>query len=204
MLFRSLGWESTPVAEGVFFSKAAMVTFGGAYAVLPYVAQQAVVKYGWLSQGQMMSGLGLAETTPGPLIMVLQFVGFVGGWQHPGGLAPWQAATLGAAVTTWATFVPCFMFVFLGGPHVESLREQPRVSAALTGITAAVVGVMLNLMVWFGWHTLWPHGWAAGLDGFAAVVAVGALLAMERWKVGLIPTIAACALLGLARGVMFP
>ena len=197
-----IGWRSTPFAEGIFFSKAALVTFGGAYAVLPYVAQQAVEKYGWLTHGQMMSGLGFAETTPGPLIMVLQFVGFLGGWQHPGTLAPWQAATLGALITTWATFVPCFLFVFLGAPHIEQLRDQPRISAALNAITAAVVGVILNLTVWFAWHALWPGGWQAGaalagLDGFVAVVGVAAFLAMERFKAPLIPTIGVCAALGL-------
>ncbi len=197
-----LGWQSTPFVEGVFFSKAALVTFGGAYAVLPYVAQQAVENYGWLSHAQMMSGLGFAETTPGPLIMVLQFVGFLGGWQHPGALAPWQAATLGALITTWATFLPCFLFVFLGAPHVEALRTQPRLSAALNGITAAVVGVILNLTVWFAWHALWPAGWRASeslgrMDGFVAAVAIGAFVAVDRGKVGLIPAIGLCAVLGL-------
>ena len=205
----SMGWHSTPFIEGVFFSKAALVTFGGAYAVLPYVAQQAVEKYGWLTHGQMMSGLGFAETTPGPLIMVLQFVGFIGGWQHPVALAPWQAATLGALITTWATFVPCFLFVFLGAPHIEQLRDQPRISAALNAITAAVVGVILNLTVWFAWHALWPAGWRsgtalAGMDGFVAVVGVGAFVAMERFKSGLIPTIGTCAALGLVWRVVIP
>src|SRR6185369_10757518 len=138
-----LGGTSTLATQGMFFSQVAVITFGGAYAILPYVAQQAVEHFGWLSGTQMMSGLALAETTPGPLIMVLQFVGFVGGWQHPGPFPPWLAATLGAALTTWVTFVPCFLFVFLGGPHVETLRARPAVSAALTGITAAVVGVIL-------------------------------------------------------------
>jgi chromate transporter len=197
-----LGWGSTPFTEGLFFSQAALVTFGGAYAVLPYVAQQAVEKYGWLTHGQMMSGLGFAETTPGPLIMVLQFVGFIGGWQHPGALVPWQAATLGALITTWATFVPCFLFVFLGAPHIEQLHDQPRLSAALNSITAAVVGVILNLTVWFGWHALWPAGRRpgvslAGMDAFVAFTGIGAFVALERFKTGLIPTIGVCAVLGL-------
>jgi chromate transporter len=197
-----LGWKSTIFAEGVFFSQAAMVTFGGAYAVLPYVAQQAVEKFGWLTHAQMMGGLALAETTPGPLIMVLQFVGFVAGWQHPGNLEPWQAATLGAAITTWATFVPCFLFVFLGAPHVEHLRTRPALGAAMTGITAAVVGVILNLTVWFGWHALWPGGWKGGtilggLDGFVAVMAVIALVALERFKIGAMWVIGGCAVAGL-------
>ncbi len=190
-----LGWASTGFKQGVFFSQAALVTFGGAYAVLPYVAQQAVENFGWLSHPQMMTGLALAETTPGPLIMVLQFVGFVGGWQsHPEGMSDLMGATIGALITTWATFVPCFLFVFLGAPHVENLRTQPRLGAALTAITAAVVGVILNLGVKFSIHALWPAG---QFDWFIAVVAVAAFVAMQRFKAGLIPTIGACAVLGL-------
>ena len=191
-----LGWGSTAFAQGVFFSKAALVTFGGAYAVLPYVAQQAVEKFAWLSHPQMMSGLGLAETTPGPLIMVLQFVGFVGGWQHPGSLSPLAGATVGALITTWATFLPCFLFVFIGAPHVEQLRNQPRLGAAMTAITAAVVGVILNLGVKFSTDALWPQTGRA-FDAFVAVVAVLAFVAMEKFKIGLMPTIGVCALLGL-------
>ncbi len=197
-----LGWEGIHFQEGLFFSKAALVTFGGAYAVLPYVAQMTVVKFGWLSQTQMMAGLGLAETTPGPLIMVLQFVGFVAAWQHPGNLPPLAAGVLGAAVTTWVTFLPCFLFVFLGAPHVESLRKLPAIAAGLTGITAAVVGVILNLAVWFAWHALWPV--AGGFDGFVAVVAVAAWVALERFKIGVIPVLVASAGLGMARVVIFP
>ena len=190
-----LGWGSTAFQQGTFFSQAALVTFGGAYAVLPYVAQQAVENFHWLSHPQMMTGLALAETTPGPLIMVLQFVGFVGGWQsHPVGMSPLAGATIGALITTWVTFVPCFLFVFLGAPHVENLRTQPRLGAALTAITAAVVGVILNLGVKFSIHALWPAG---QFDWFIAVVAVAAFVAMQRFKAGLIPTIGACALLGL-------
>ena len=191
-----LGWGSTAFAQGVFFSKAALVTFGGAYAVLPYVAQQAVEKFAWLSHSQMMSGLGLAETTPGPLIMVLQFVGFVGGWQHPGSLPPLAAATVGALITTWATFLPCFLFVFIGAPHVEQLRNQPRLGAAMTAITAAVVGVILNLGVKFATDALWPHP-APTFDAFVAVVALLAFVSMQKFKAGLLPTIGVCALLGL-------
>jgi len=190
-----LGWASTQAQQGLFFSQAALVTFGGAYAVLPYVAQQAVEKYAWLSHPQMMSGLALAETTPGPLIMVLQFVGFVGGWQHPGTLSPLAGAALGSFITTWVTFLPCFLFIFLGGPHIEQLRDQPRLSAALTAITAAVVGVILNLSVQFGSHAL---GLATGsLDVFVAVVAVAAFVAMERFKAGIMPVIGICAVVGL-------
>jgi chromate transporter len=191
-----LGWGSTAAQQGLFFSKAALVTFGGAYAVLPYVAQQAVESHGWLSHPQMMSGLALAETTPGPLIMVLQFVGFVGGWQHPGLLSPLAGATLGALITTWTTFLPCFLFIFLGAPHIEQLGEQPRLSAALTAITAAVVGVILNLGVKFTTHALWPEP-AHAFDAFVAVVAVVAFVAMQRFKLGLMPAIGGCATLGL-------
>ena len=189
------GWKGIHFQEGLFFSKAALVTIGGAYAVLPYVAQMTVEKFGWLAQTQMMAGLGLAETTPGPLIMVLQFVGFVAAWQNPGDLSPLAAGTLGALVTTWVTFLPCFLFVFLGAPHVEGLRERPGLSTALSGITAAVVGVILNLAIWFAWHAVAP---ATGkFDYFVAVVAVGAWIAMERFKIGVIPTLGACAVLGM-------
>lgn len=191
-----LGWDSTAAQQGTFFSKAALVTFGGAYAVLPYVAQQAVETHAWLSHEQMMAGLALAETTPGPLIMVLQFVGFVGGWQNPGNLTPLGAATLGAAITTWVTFLPCFLFVFLGAPYIEKLGEQTRLSAALTAITAAVVGVILNLGVKFAIHAMWPDPDRV-FDPFVAVVAVAAFVAMQRFKIGLMPVIGACALLGL-------
>ncbi|RYD32100.1 MAG: chromate transporter [Verrucomicrobiaceae bacterium] len=191
-----LGWSGVHFQEGWFFSKAALVTFGGAYAVLPYVSQMTVDHYGWLTQRQMMAGLGLAETTPGPLIMVLQFVGFAAAWQHPpDGWSPLAAATLGALVTTWVTFVPCFLFVFLGAPHVETLRNRPRISTMMTVMTAAVVGVILNLAVWFTWHSLWPGG--GSFDFFAAVVAVASWVAMERFKAGIIPTLAACAGLGI-------
>lgn len=196
-----LGWDGTAFRQGVFFSKAALVTFGGAYAVLPYVAQQAVETHAWLSHEQMMAGLALAETTPGPLIMVLQFVGFAGGWQHPGELSPIGAATLGAFITTWATFLPCFLFVFLGAPHVDHLRRRPRLGAALMGITAAVVGVIGNLGVTFARQALWPES-GGGLDGFVLVVAVAAFVAMERFRVGDLPVIGACAAIGLAWGFL--
>ncbi len=190
-----LGWDGIHFKEGLFFSKAALVTIGGAYAVLPYVAQMTVEKFGWLAQTQMMAGLGLAETTPGPLIMVLQFVGFVAAWQNPGDLSPLAAGTLGALVTTWVTFLPCFLFVFLGAPHVEGLRDRPGLSTALTGITAAVVGVILNLAIWFAWHAMAPAG--GSFDYFVGVVAIGAWVAIERFKIGVIPTLAACAVLGM-------
>jgi chromate transporter len=196
-----LGRDGIHFQQGLFFSKAALVTIGGAYAVLPYVAQMAVEHYGWLAKRQMMAGLGLAETTPGPLIMVLQFVGFVAAWQHPGGLPPLAAAALGAAITTWVTFLPCFLFVFLGAPHVEGLRERPALAAALTAITAAVVGVILNLAVSFSRDALWPVA-GGGIDLFVALAALAAWLAMERFKLGVIPVLAACAAAGLLRSLV--
>jgi len=196
------GWHGTLFQEGVFFSKAALVTFGGAYAVLPYVAQEAVGTYGWLTPPQMMAGLGLAETTPGPLIMVLQFVGFVGAWQHPGSLPPLAAATAGAAITTWATFLPCFLFIFLGAPHIERLRHARPLAAALSAITAAVVGVMLNLAVWFAWHALIPS--PGRLDLFALLAAIIFFIGIQRFKWGIIPVIAAACLLGVCYRALLP
>jgi chromate transporter len=153
----AFGRDSVFVDEGLFFSWTAVITFGGAYAVLSYVAQQAVVHYGWLGAGEMVRGLALAETTPGPLIMVVQFVAFVGAYRDPGSLNPWVAAVLGALLTTWVTFVPCYLFVLLGAPYVERLRSNRSLSAALTGITAAVVGVIANLAVYFALHTLFAE-----------------------------------------------
>ena len=189
------GWDSALVQEGFFFSKAAMVTFGGAYAVLPYVGQQAVEHYGWLTAPQMLDGLGLAETTPGPLIMVVQFIGFQGGWNHPGNLAPLWAGTLGACITTWTTFVPCFLWIFLGAPYIEQLRSNRRLASILASVTAAVVGVVLNLTVWFGLHVFHP---ARGvIDWWAVAVAVVAFVALRRFKVGIIPVVIASGTLGL-------
>lgn len=196
------GWDGVHFQEGVFFSKAALVTFGGAYAVLPYVAQQAVETHGWLGHADMMAGLGLAESTPGPLIMVLQFVGFVGGWNGAGEMSPLASAALGAAITTWVTFLPCFLFVFLGGPHVEGLRARPALAAALAGITAAVAGVIASLAVWFAWHSLRPQ--PGEFDYFVPVVAVAAWIAMERLKCGVIPTLAAAAALGIVWHTLGP
>jgi len=185
-LFAQLGW---------FFSKAAVVTFGGAYAVLPYVGQQAVEHYHWITPGQMLDGLAFAETTPGPLIMVLQFVGFLTGWRQPGALAPLGAATLGAAMTTWVTFVPTYLFILIGAPYVERLRGEVRLSAALAAVTAAVVGVILNLAVWFALQVVFPAH--AAVDWFALVVGVAALVALERFKVEIIPVVLAGGALGL-------
>jgi chromate transporter len=204
-----LGYDDTLFKQGIFFSKAAMVTFGGAYAVLPYVSQQAVEHYAWLNAGQMLDGLGLAETTPGPLIMVLQFVGFLGGWHQPGQLSPLLAATLGAGITTWTTFVPCFLWIFLGAPHIEQLRGNLKLSTALSAITAAVVGVVLNLAVWFGLHVLFPTTTenatilVRNLDWFVVVVTVVAFFGMTKLKWSIIPVVLGAGVLGLVHKAVF-
>ncbi|MGX7876529.1 chromate efflux transporter [Mesorhizobium sp. ORM6] len=198
----------------VFFSKMAVVTFGGAYAVLAYVAQQAVITYGWLKPGEMLDGLGMAETTPGPLIMVTQFVGFMGAFRAPGTLNPLVAATLGGLLTTWVTFTPCFLWIFLGAPYIEKLRSNKALSAALATITAAVVGVILNLAVWFALHVLFrelheSHGFGMSVDVPvpssvnipSLVLTLGALLAVFRFKVGMLPVLAVCSVLGLLYGL---
>ena len=190
-----LGTQHTIFREGIFFSKAALVTFGGAYAVLPYVSQQAVENYQWLGPGQMLDGLGLAETTPGPLIMVLQFVGFLGAWHQPGNLTPLLAATLGAFITTWTTFVPCFLWIFLGAPYVEKLRGNESLTSALSTVTAAVVGVILNLAVWFGLHVIFPT--TGHVDWFAFTVCAIAFVGMLRWQWNIVPVVLGSGLLGL-------
>ncbi len=190
-----LGRDHTLFREGVFFSKAAMVTFGGAYAVLPYVAQQAAENYHWLRPGQMMDGLGLAETTPGPLIMVVQFVGFLGAWNQPMGLSRFTAATLGALLTTWVTFVPCFLWIFLGAPHIEQMRGNTKLTSSLSAVTAAVVGVVLNLAVWFAIHAMLPN--AQSVDWFLVVLSIACFIVMTRWKWEIIPVVLVSALAGL-------
>jgi len=193
------GWGSALSQMGWFFTKAALLTFGGAYAVLPYVYQGAVDHYGWLTATQMIDGLALGETTPGPLIMVVAFVGFVGAWTKAAlgtgafALAGW----LGATVATFFTFLPSFLFILLGGPLVESTHGDLRFTAPLTGITAAVVGVILNLAAFFAWHVLWPAGFGGRFDAFSLVVGVAALAALWRYKVGIIPVIFACGAAGL-------
>ncbi|HEX9759687.1 MAG TPA: chromate efflux transporter [Candidatus Acidoferrales bacterium] len=189
------GGDDVLFTEGVFFSKTAMVTFGGAYAVLSYIAQMAVEEFQWIAPGQMLDGLGLAESTPGPLIMVTQFVGFLGAWNHAGDLPPIVAGTLGALITTWVTFLPCFLWIFLGAPFIEQLRDSRRATAAMSVVTAAVVGVILNLAVYFARHVLLPEG---RLDAFATVLAVAALGVLLRWKSAMIPVLGAGALLGAA------
>lgn len=189
------GFDHVLFKQGLFFSKAAMMTFGGAYAVLPYVSQQAVENFGWVSAPQMLDGLGLAETTPGPLIMVLQFVGFLGGWKFPEPLSPLETATLGAFITTWTTFLPCFLWIFLGAPHIEQMRGNAKLTAALSAITAAVVGVVLNLAVWFGLHVLIPPG--APLNWFGIVVSTVAFAGIVKWKWDVIPVVLGAGALGL-------
>ena len=195
-----LGWQNVLVEEAVFFSKAAMVTFGGAYAVLPYVAQQAVERFGWLSASQMVDGLGLAETTPGPLIMVVLFVGFLAGWHDPLPFTPLGMATAGALMTTWVTFVPCFMWIFLGAPHVERLYGNQRLGTTLAAITAAVVGVVANLSVWFAGHVMFPAG---HLDPFALVLGLVTLVGLIRWNWGVIPVVLGSGLMGLIYHLLF-
>ena len=209
-----VGRSSVFVDQGLFFSGAAVVTFGGAYAVLAYVAQQAVEVYGWLAPGEMVRGLALAETTPGPLIMVVQFVAFLGAYRAPGSLDPWVAAILAALLTTWVTFVPCFLFILLGAPYVERLRHNRTLSAALTGITAAVVGVIASLAAYFALHTLFADtnrittgplnlevpDLASVQPAALLITAVGCVLIFTRgWSV--LRTLGACALLGMALGL---
>ena len=203
------GPYTTALEIGVFFSKAAVVTFGGAYAVLAYIAQQAVENYGWMQPGEMAEGLALAETTPGPLILVTQFVGFLAAYRDPGLLPPLLAGTLGAALTTWVTFVPCFLWIFLGAPYIEALRGNRSLSAALAAITAAVVGVILNLAVWFSLHTLFTESQPISLgpiqldlpvfssiDAAALVLSCAALIAVLRYHVGIFKVLVACAIAG--------
>lgn len=193
------GWQNTLTQMGWFFTKAALLTFGGAYAVLPYVYQGAVAHYDWLTATQMIDGLALGETTPGPLIMVVAFVGFVGGYVKAlfGGDHMFLAGAAAAVVVTWFTFLPSFLFIFAGGPLVESTHDQPAFTAPLTAITAAVVGVIVNLAMFFGYHVLWPQGLAGGFDTVAAAIAVAAGIALFRFRRGVIEVIAACGAAGL-------
>jgi chromate transporter len=193
------GWNGALTQMGWFFTKAALLTFGGAYAVLPYVYQGAVEHYHWLSATQMIDGLALGETTPGPLIMVVTFVGFLGGWsQLPfGSDALLIGGIVAAVVVTYFTFLPSFLFILAGGPLVESTHGNLKFTAPLSAITAAVVGVILNLAVFFAWHVFWPQGFAGRFDGIAMLIGAGALLALFRYKAGVIPVIGACGGVGL-------
>ena len=214
-LFLVLGPSHIFMQQGLFFSQVAVVSFGGAYAVLAYMAQQAVSHYGWLTPSEMLDGLGMAETTPGPLIMVTQFVGFLGGYRNPGLLDPMLAGTIGAAVTTWVTFAPCFLWIFLGAPYIESLRSNRALARALSGITAAVVGVVLSLAIWFGFQVLFAVMADAAVSGplssmiamrlpvlssfdpVAAAISIASLLAMAVFRSGVVTVIVASAAAGL-------
>jgi len=198
LLFTQFGWQGAFTQMGWFFTKAALLTFGGAYAVLPYVYQGAVENYHWLTPLQMMDGLALGETTPGPLIMVVAFVGFVGGWSQAlfGPDALLLSAASAASLVTFFTFLPSFIFIFLGGPLVESTHGDLKFTAPLTGITAAVVGVILNLALFFGYHVLWPQGFAGTFDWVSALITLAAAIALFRYKRNIIEVIAVCAVLG--------
>jgi chromate transporter len=211
VLLLSLGGGNVFSKIAVFFSEMAVVTFGGAYAVLAYVAQQAVDHYGWLRPGEMLDGLGMAETTPGPLIMVTQFVGFLAAFREPGGLHPMVAGTLGGLLTTWVTFTPCFLWIFVGAPFVEMLRANKALSSALSTITAAVVGVILNLAIWFALHVLFgrlvPVHWLgmsadmpvmASINVPSLVLTAGAVIGVFRFGAGMIPVLAVCSVAGVA------
>jgi chromate transporter len=204
-LTASFGWNSTLAQIGWFFTKAALLTFGGAYAVLPYVYQGAVEHYHWLTAPQMIDGLALGETTPGPLIMVVAFVGFVGAWTQaafgPEALA--LAGCAGAVIATFFTFLPSFLFILLGGPLVETTHGNLKFTAPLTGITAAVVGVILNLAVFFAWHVFWPAGFSGKFEWFSLLVGLAAIVALWRYKSGMIPVILCCGAAGLVYRLIF-
>ena len=205
-----LGSDSVYSEEATFFSKMAVVTFGGAYAVLAYVAQQAVGVFGWLNPGEMLDGLAMAEATPGPLIMVVQFVGFMGAFRNPGTLDPMLAGSLGALVTTWVTFVPCFLWIFLGAPYVEAMRSNQYFSAALSTITAAIVGVIINLALWFSLQVIFAQTLElqiagltilipnlASIDLTALLIATGSLIAMQKYKLSMFKTLTISASVGV-------
>ncbi|HEX8282254.1 MAG TPA: chromate efflux transporter [Pyrinomonadaceae bacterium] len=200
-----LGTGGIHAGEYFYFTKAAFVTFGGAYAVLAYVTQAVTVApFDWLSPAQAVDGLALAETTPGPLIMVLQFVGFMAGWNHPpAGMSPALSGTVGALLTTYATFLPCFVFIFVGAPYIEVIRGNRALAGALAGVTAAVVGVILNLALVFGAAVIWPQGFAAGPDWFAAALGAAAFIALYRFKLDVLWVVFAGGLAGLARAFLF-
>lgn len=215
VLLLTLGPDNVFTSIGTFFTEMAVVTFGGAYAVLAYVAQEAVQSYHWLAPGEMLAGLGMAETTPGPLISVVQFVGFMAAFRHPGSIDPMIAGALGGTLAKWVTFAPCFLWIFLGGPYIEALRGNKALGAALSAITAAVVGVILNLAIWFALHTLFGQVDEKHVYGLvlqvpvlptlniaSLVLATAAMLALFRFKVGMIPTLLACAGAGILLHVL--
>lgn len=217
LLYLLLGHDSVYFQISAFFSKAAVVTFGGAYSVLAYIAQAAVERFHWLQPGEMLDGLAMAETTPGPLIMVVQFVGFVAASRNAGALHPMLAGTLGALLTTWVTFAPCFLWIFLGAPYIEALRHNRALNGALSAITAAVVGVVLNLAVWFALHTIFAQvnevdSWGvrllipdpATLNWTALGLAAAAMIATFRFHVGMLRVLAACAIGGIVLQMIWP
>ena len=197
------GWDATLTQMAWFFTKAAMLTFGGAYAVLPYVFQGAVTHYGWLTATQMMDGLALGETTPGPLIMVVAFVGFVGGWSHVPLADPLLAGILAACLVTFFTFLPSFIFIFVGAPFIESTQNNLKLTAPLTAITAAVVGVIVSLALFFAIHIIWPNGFDASVDWFAVAATLSAAIVLFQFKLNIIKLMAAFALVGLAHHILF-
>lgn len=200
MLAMQYGWAGTLTQMGWFFTKAALMTFGGAYAVLPYVYQGGVEHYMWLNAVQMIDGLALGETTPGPLIMIVAFVGFVGGWSKAvfGPEMLFLAGAAGASIATLFTFLPSFLFILLGGPFVEATRHDIKFTAPLTGITAAVVGVIVNLAVFFAYHVLWPNGFDAAFEWFSALIGIAAYIALFKYKAGIVTVIILCAVVGLS------
>jgi chromate transporter len=211
LLALALGPSHVTVACGLFFGKVAVLSFGGAYAVLSFVAQEAVQRFAWLTPAEMLDGLGLAETTPGPLVLVLQFVAFLAGYRDPGPFSPYVGGLAASLVTLWVTFVPSFLWIFLGAPYVERLRENAVLRAALAGVSAAVVGVILNLAAWFALHVLFAEvssrRWGlvhlqqpviATIDPVATVIALGALVALMRLRWGMVPTLLAGAGVGAA------
>ena len=206
LLMARFGWSGTLTQMGWFFTKAALLTFGGAYAVLPYVYQGAVEQHQWLSGAQMIDGLALGETTPGPLIMVVAFVAFVGGWlrQALGPDALFLGGALAASVVTFFTFLPSFVFILAGGPLVEATHGKLGFTAPLSAITASVVGVIVNLALFFAYHVLWPSGFSGRFDAVSALIAIAAAVALLRFKVGVMPLLAACAAAGLAATLLFP
>ena len=200
LMFARYGWESAFTQTGWFFTKAALLTFGGAYAVLPYVYQGAVEHYHWLTPVQMIDGLALGETTPGPLIMVITFVGFVGGWRQQvfGADAVFASAFVASAIATFFTFLPSFIFIFLGAPFIETTHGNLKLTAPLTAITAAVVGVIASLALFFAYHVFWPRGFGISVEWFSVALAAAATFAIFRFKVGVIPVILSCGVLGMA------
>jgi len=197
------GWDSLHAQEYRFFTQAALVTFGGAYAVLAYVTQAAAGPFGWITRVQAVDGLALAETTPGPLIMVLQFIGFMAAWRNPQGMTPTASAITGALITTYTTFLFCFIFIFIGAPYIEVLRGNRKLTAALSGITAAVVGVILNLALVFGAAVIWPNGFYGSTDWIAAALSAAAFIALYLLKADVLLVVIVGGLIGFGRTLLF-